>query len=125
LLSSGVPVLQAMEITRNVIGNTELMRVIEEARVSVREGEGLAKPIRQSQRFPPIVTHMIGIGERSGQLEEMLGHVADAYDQQVVVRIGTMTSLLEPLIMLVMGGMAGGIAFSILMPLLQINSFVQ
>jgi general secretion pathway protein F len=125
LLSSGVPVLQAMEITRNVIGNTELMRVVEEARVSVREGEGLAKPLRQSKRFPPIVTHMIAIGERSGQLEEMLEHVAAAYDQQVDVRVAAMTSLLEPLIILVMGGMSGGIAFSILMPLLQINEFVQ
>ncbi len=125
LLSSGVPVLQAMEITRNVIGNTELMRVVEEARVSVREGEGLAKPLRQSKRFPPIVTHMIAIGERSGQLEEMLEHVASAYDQQVDVRVAAMTSLLEPLIILIMGGMSGGIAFSILMPLLQINEFVQ
>jgi general secretion pathway protein F len=125
LLSSGVPVLQAMEITRNVIGNTELMRVVEEARISVREGEGLAKPLRQSKRFPPIVTHMIAIGERSGQLEEMLQHVASAYDQQVDIKVAAMTSLLEPLIILIMGGMSGGIAFSILMPLLQINEFVQ
>ncbi|MBC7173099.1 MAG: type II secretion system inner membrane protein GspF [Polyangiaceae bacterium] len=124
LLSSGVPVLQAMEITRNVLGNTELMRVVEEARASVREGEGLAKPLRQSGRFPPIVTHMIAIGERSGQLEEMLEHVAAAYDQQVEVKVTALTSLLEPLIIIMMGGMTGGIAFAILMPLLQINEFV-
>jgi general secretion pathway protein F len=124
LLSSGVPVLQAMEITRNILGNTELMRVVEEARVSVREGEGLAKPLRQSGRFPPIVTHMIAIGERSGQLEEMLVHVAEAYDQQVDVKVSALTSLLEPLIIIMMGGMTGGIAFAILMPLLQINEFV-
>ena len=124
LLSSGVPVLKAMDITRNVLGNTELMRVVEEARASVREGEGLAKPLRASKRFPPIVTHMISIGERSGQLEEMLEHVAAAYDQQVDVRVQTMTSLLEPLIIVIMGGMSAGIAFSILMPLLQINEFV-
>ncbi len=124
LLSSGVPVLKAMDITRNVLGNTELMRVVEDARASVREGEGLAKPLRASKRFPPIVTHMISIGERSGQLEEMLEHVAQAYDQQVDVRVQAMTSLLEPLIIVIMGGMSGGIAFSILMPLLQINEFV-
>ncbi|MCB9621838.1 MAG: type II secretion system inner membrane protein GspF [Polyangiales bacterium] len=124
LLTSGVPVLRAMEITRNVLGNTELMRVVDEARNSVREGEGLAKPLRASKRFPPIVTHMIAIGERSGQLEEMLEHVASAYDQQVEVRVAAMTSLLEPLIIVVMGGVSGGIAFSILMPLLQINEFV-
>ncbi len=124
LLSSGVPVLKAMDITRNVLGNTELMRVVEEARASVREGEGLAKPLRASKRFPPIVTHMIAIGERSGQLEEMLEHVAAAYDQQVDVRVQAITSLLEPLIIVIMGGISGAIAFSILMPLLQINEFV-
>lgn len=124
LLASGVPVLRAMEITRNVLGNTELMRVVEEARTSVREGESIAQPLKRSGRFPPIVTHMIAIGERSGQLEEMLENVASAYDAQVEARISTMTSLLEPLIIVVMGGMSGAIAFSILMPLLQINEFV-
>lgn len=124
LLRSGVPVLQAMQITRNVLGNVELMKVVDVARESVREGEGLSKPLKASGRFPPIVTHMIAIGERSGQLEEMLEHVAAAYDQQVDVRVQAMTSLLEPLIIVVMGGMSAGIAFAILMPLLKINEFV-
>jgi general secretion pathway protein F len=123
LLASGVPVLRAMEITRNVLGNTELMRVVDEARTSMREGEGLAKTLKQSGRFPPIVTHMIAIGERSGQLEEMLEHVASAYDQQVDARVQAITSLLEPMIIVVMGGMSGTIALSILMPLLQLNEF--
>ncbi|MFO0693447.1 MAG: type II secretion system inner membrane protein GspF [Polyangiales bacterium] len=125
LLKSGVPVLQAMEITRNVLGNTKLMEVVENARTSVREGEGIAKPLRQSGAFPPIVTHMISIGEKSGQLEEMLEHVATAYDTQVDLRVAAMTSLLEPLIIVIMGGVSGGIAFAILMPLLQLNEFVQ
>ena len=125
LLTSGVPVLRAMEITRNVLGNTELMRVVEEARGSVREGESIAKPLKASGVFPPIVTHMIAIGERSGQLEEMLENIAIAYDQQIDARVAIMTSLLEPLLIVVMGGTSGAIAFSILMPLLQINEFVQ
>lgn len=125
LLSSGVPVLQALDITRNVLENEVLMEVVANARDSVREGEGLAKPLRQSGQFPPIVTHMISIGEKSGQLEEMLEHVAVAFDQQVDVRVAAMTSLLEPLIIVVMGGVSGSIAFAILMPLLQINEFVQ
>ena len=125
LLSSGVPVLSAMDITRRILGNTELMRVVEEARESVREGEGIAKPLREAGRFPPIVTHMIAIGERSGQLEEMLEHVADAYDQQVEVKVSAITSLLEPLLIVVMGGVVASIAFAILMPLLQINDMVQ
>lgn len=125
LLASGVPVLTAMDITRNVLGNTELMRVVEDARESVREGEGIAKPLRQGERFPPIVTHMIAVGERTGQLEEMLIHVADAYDQQVEVRVGAMTSILEPLLIVVMGAVVGGIAFAILMPLLRLNEMIQ
>ena len=125
LLASGVPVLTAMDITRNVLGNTELMRVVEEARASVREGEGIAKPLRQAGRFPPIVTHMIAVGERTGQLEEMLIHVADAYDQQIEVRVGVVTSILEPLLIVVMGAVVGGIAFAILMPLLQLNEMIQ
>ncbi len=125
LLSSGVPVLTAMDITKNILGNTELARVVEEARAAVREGESIAKPLRASKRFPPIVTHMIAIGERSGQLEEMLEHVAVAYDEQVDMKVQAMTSLLEPLIIVIMGGMSGSVAFAILMPLLQINDFVQ
>ena len=125
LLASGVPVLTAMDITRNVLGNTELMRVVEDARESVREGEGIAKPLRQAGRFPPMVTHMIAVGERSGQLEEMLLHVADAYDQQIEVRVGAMTSILEPLLIVVMGVIVGGIAFAILMPLLRLNEMIQ
>ena len=125
LLASGVPILRAMEITRNVLGNTELMEVVDEARANVREGESIAKPLRESGRFPPIVTHMIAIGERSGQLETMLEHVARNYDQQIDARVTAMTALLEPLMIVIMGTAAGGIAFAILTPLMQINQFVQ
>ncbi|MBZ0118627.1 MAG: type II secretion system inner membrane protein GspF [Sandaracinaceae bacterium] len=124
LLQSGVPLLNAMEITRNVLGNVELMRVIEEARTSIREGESIAAPLKRSGRMPPIVTHMIAVGERSGQLEEMLENVAESYDSQVEARVQTMTALLEPMLIVVLGGMSGGIAFAILMPLMRINEFV-
>lgn len=125
LLRSGVPLLQAMEITRNVLENVELMRVVEEAAGSIREGESIAAPLKRSGRFPPIVTHMIAIGERTGQLEEMLENVAIAYDNQVETRVAAMTSLLEPAMIVIMGGLSGGIAFSILMPLMRINEFVR
>lgn len=125
LLSSGVPVLTALDITRNVLGNVELMRVVEDARGSIREGESIAAPLKRSGVFPPIVTHMIAIGERSGQLEQMLGHVATAYETQVDARLATLTSLLEPIMIVVMGAIAGSIALSILLPLMQINDFVQ
>ena len=124
LLQSGVPVLRAMEITKNVLGNRTLMDVVETARRSVREGESIAVPLKKSGRFPPIVTHMIAIGERSGQLENMLTNVADAYDTQVENRIVGMTALLEPLIIVFMGLVVGSVAFAIMMPLLKINEFV-
>jgi general secretion pathway protein F len=125
LLKSGVPLLRAMEITRNVLGNVELMRVVEEAASSIREGESIAAPLKRSGRFPPIVTHMIAVGERSGQLEEMLENVATAYDQQVDGKVQTLTSLLEPMMIVIMGLISGGITFAILVPLMRINEFVQ
>ena len=124
LLTSGVPVLSALEITRNVLVNTELMRVVDDAREAIREGESIAKPLAASKRFPPIVTHMIAIGERSGELESMLHNVADAYDDQVDAQVQTMASLLEPMMILVMGGITSTIMFSILVPLMQMNEFV-
>jgi general secretion pathway protein F len=125
LLSSGVSLLTALDISRNVLGNTELMRVVEEARASIREGESIAAPLKRSGRFPPIVTHMIAIGERSGELEAMLTHVATAYDSQVSVRLQALTSLMEPVMIAFMGTITGSIVLSILMPLMQINEFVQ
>jgi general secretion pathway protein F len=124
LLSSGVPVLGALDITRNVLVNTELMRVVGDAREAIREGESIAKPLAQSKRFPPIVTHMIAIGERSGELEAMLENVADAYDDQVDAQVQAMASLLEPLMIVLMGGIMGGITAAILVPLMQMNEFV-
>ena len=125
LLSSGVPLLRAMDIVKNVLDNAKLVQVIVTATNSIREGESIAAPLKRSGDFPPIVTHMIAVGEKSGQLEKMLENVARAYDTQVETRVTAMTSLLEPLIIVVLGGAVGFIAFSILMPLIQMNDFVQ
>jgi general secretion pathway protein F len=125
LLASGVPLLSALDITRNVLGNVELMRVIEDARGSIREGESIAAPLKRSGVFPPIVTHMIAIGERSGQLEAMLEHIARSYEAQIDAKLTVLTSLLEPIMIVFMGSMAGSIALSILLPLMQVNDFVQ
>jgi general secretion pathway protein F len=125
LLASGVPVLNAMDITKGVLGNVVLEDVIAEASSSIREGESIAEPLKASGRFPPIVTHMIAVGERSGQLEEMLENVAAAYDTQVENKIAALTSMLEPAMIVMMGAGAGSIAAAILMPLIQMNEFVQ
>jgi general secretion pathway protein F len=125
LLSSGVPLLTAMDITKGVLGNTVLEQVVVEASSSIREGESIAGPLQASGRFPPIVTHMIAVGERSGQLEQMLENVAGAYDAQVETKIATLTALLEPLMIVIMGAASGGIALAILMPLIEMNKFIQ
>lgn len=125
LLKSGVPLLKAMEIVRHVLDNAALSKIVEEATGSIREGESISVPLKRSKQFPPIVVHMIAVGEKSGQLEAMLENVSRAYDAQVDTRVQAMTSLLEPLIIVFMGGGVGFIAFSILMPLIQMNDFVQ
>ncbi len=122
LLRSGVPLLTAMDIVKNIVGNVRLQAVIEESAVAIREGESIAAPLKRSGEFPPLVYHMVAIGERSGQLEEMLKNVADAYDAQVETKIGALTSLLEPLMIVGMGVVVALIVFSILMPILQINN---
>jgi general secretion pathway protein F len=125
LLSSGVPLLGAMEIVKNVLGNALLESVVTTAIGSIREGESIAEPLRRSGEFPPMVTHMIAVGERSGQLEQMLENVSRAYEADVETKVVALTSLLEPLLIVVLGGVVGFIAMSILMPLIQMNELVQ
>jgi len=122
LLKSGVPLLTSMDIVRNIVGNTRLADVIDQSRESIKEGESIAAPLKRSGEFPPLVYHMVSIGEKSGQLEDMLANVANAYDSQVETRIAALTSLLEPLMIVGMGVVVAFIVFSILMPILQINT---
>ena len=124
LLASGVPLLTAMDIVKNIVSNTLLASVIDNARDAIREGESIAAPLKRSGQFPPLVYHMIAIGERSGQLEEMLQNVARSYEAQVEMRVGALTSLLEPVMIVAMGGGVAFIVFSILMPIMQLNTFV-
>jgi general secretion pathway protein F len=122
LLKSGVPLLTAMDIVKNVVGNVRLAEVIEQARDAIREGESIAAPLKRSGEFPPLVHHMVAVGERSGALEEMLANVASAYEDQVDTTVTALTSLLEPIMIVAMGGVVGFIVFSVLMPILQINT---
>jgi general secretion pathway protein F len=122
LLASGVPLLAAMDIVRNIVGNVRLAEVIEQARDAIREGESIAAPLKRSGEFPPLVHHMVAVGERSGSLEEMLGNVAKAYEDQVETTIGALTSLLEPVMIIAMGGVVAFIVVSVLMPILQLNT---
>ncbi len=125
LLKSGVPLLTALDIVKNVITNSTMSAVVDTARDAIREGESIAAPLKKSGEFPPLVYHMVGIGERSGQLEDMLLNVAESYESSVNVRIGALTALLEPMMIVMMGAVIAFVAFSILMPILQMNSMVR
>lgn len=125
LLASGVSLLTALDIVKNVVANAVLARTIEVASDAIREGEEIAPPLKRSGEFPPMVIHMIAIGEKSGQLESMLQRVAVAYEQRVDVRLKGLMSLLSPLLILLMGGAVGFIVFSILTPILQMNTLVK
>jgi general secretion pathway protein F len=125
LLKSGVPVLTSLDIVKNVVNNRVLLHVIEEARDNIREGQDIAPPLRRSQLFPPLATHMIAVGEKSGKLEDMLLRVSDAFETEVETTVQGLTALIEPLMILLMGAVVGFIALSILLPIFQINQIVR
>jgi len=121
LLASGVQLLAALDIVRTLLGNVILESVVTAARDSIREGEGIAPALKRSGEFPALVTHMIGVGERSGQLEQMLGNVASTYDRETNTTIARFTALLEPLMIVVMGIGVGFVVFSIMTPIMMIT----
>jgi general secretion pathway protein F len=124
LLASGVPLLEAMEIVKHLLGNEVLIQVVEDARVAIREGESIATQLAKSGHFPPMVTRMIAVGERAGELEGMLENVAQAYETEVELKIERLMTLMEPMLILVMGGVIGFIVLSILMPILEMNELI-
>jgi general secretion pathway protein F len=121
MLASGVQLLQALDIVRALLGNYVLEKVVATARDNIREGEGISPALKRSGEFPPLVTHMIAVGERSGQLEAMLNDVANAYDREVNLALTRMTAMLEPLMIIAMGGSVGFIVFSIMQPIMMLN----
>lgn len=125
LLSGGVPLLTTLQIVRNVVSNDALEKAIDDVREAVREGEDIATPLKKSGQFPPMVTHMIAVGEKSGQLEEMLSRIASAYESRVETRVAMLTSLLEPIMILFMGVTIGGIVGAVMVPIMQMSTLVK
>lgn len=125
LLSSGVPILTAVNITKNVVQNVILSEAIESAGKNIAEGESIARPLRESGQFPAMVTHMIAIGEKTGDLEPMLQKVSDAYDARVENMLKGLTSTLEPIMIVSLGGMVMVVALSILVPMLNLSSIAR
>ncbi len=125
LLASGIPLLQALAIVRNVIGNTVIARAVDEAAEAIGEGESIAPPLARSGIFPPMVLHMIGVGEQSGELETMLAKVADTFDDEVEAAATALTALMEPIMVVVMGAVVLFIVLAILMPIFELNRLVR
>ena len=124
-LQSGVPMLTALEISKRVLSNTLLEKVVEEARDAIREGESISAPLKRSGQFPSMMVHMVAVGERSGQLETMLENVAGAYEREVDGKVGRLTTVLSPVIIITMALVVAFIVFSILMPMLDMQNFVE
>jgi general secretion pathway protein F len=124
MLASGVPLLTALEIVKKVLDNVVLEKVIEEARDAIREGESIATTLKKSGQFPSMMCHMVAVGERSGQLEQMLENVAGAYERDVEVQVNRMTTVLSPLMIVVMAIGVGFIVFSVITPIMDMQNLI-
>lgn len=121
LLRSGVPALQAIEVTRNVLDNKILQNALQDVHDKVLEGADISTPMKSGGVFPPTVSYMVGVGEQAGNLEEMLERIAATYDEEVDLSTQKLTSLIEPLIIVMLAVVVAGIVIAIVMPLLQLQ----
>lgn len=125
LVTSGVPILQALNITRETAGNTVIARAIAKVHDSVKEGESIVQPLEASRAFPPMVVSMIDVGEETGQLPEMLLKVAEVYDDEVDNSVAALTAMLEPIMIVLLAVIVGTIVIALFMPLISIISGLQ
>jgi type IV pilus assembly protein PilC len=121
LVKSGVPILGAMEIVSETAGNRVISELVDEARDSVKDGESLSAPFSKSTIFPSMVTKMMAIGERSGALDSLLEKISEFYDQQVEAEVKGLTSLIEPIMIAVMGFIVGGIVLAVFLPIFKLQ----
>jgi type IV pilus assembly protein PilC len=120
LIQSGVTILDALEITAKTAGNKVLQRAIKKSVISIAEGETITNPLKDSGVFPPMVIQMIGVGEKTGGLDEMLAKIADFYDEEVDVAVTALTSMIEPAVIVIMGVVIGGILIAMYLPMFDI-----
>jgi len=121
LLKSGVPVVSSLEITRNVVGNRVLADATEDIRVRILEGTDIATPLKSSGVFPPVVAYMVAVGEQSGELEQMLERIGSAYDEEMQITTERLTSILEPVMIVLLAVVVGYIVISIVLPILKVG----
>lgn len=124
LTKSGVPILVSLEIVGKTAGNTVIEKALTDVRTSIKEGENIADPLANSGAFPPMVVRMIHVGEKTGQLEKMLGKIADFYDDQVDAAVSGLTSLIEPLIIALLGVVIGGIVIAMFLPVFKMTEII-
>jgi type IV pilus assembly protein PilC len=120
LLTSGVPILQAMETVAGTVGNTIMADAVLDARARIREGDRIGDPLESSKMFPPMVVHMIGVGEESGSLDFMLQKIADFYEAEVEATLASLTAALEPVLIVFLGFIVGFIVIAMFMPLIKV-----
>ena len=125
LLEGGIPLLQSLDIVKNVVSNVVLRNAIEDGRNSIREGHSVAEPLKKSGVFPPLLVHMIAVGEKSGELEAMLKKAADAYDNEVEASVSALSSIMEPMIIIFMGAVVLFMVFAIMVPIFELNDLVR
>jgi len=124
LVSSGVPILDGLTIVSRTAGNRAIETAIMNARASIREGETIAEPLGRSSLFPPMVIQMIGVGESTGALDTMLSKIAEFYEEEVDVAVSNLTSLLEPLLMIFLGVVIGGVVIAMYLPIFNMANAV-
>lgn len=122
LLASGVPILQAMETVAGVVGNAVVSDAVLESRARIREGEKIADPLQKSKMFPPMVVHMVSVGEESGSLDHMLNKIADFYENEVEMTIASLTAAIEPVMIVLLGFIVGFIVISMFLPMIEVIS---
>jgi type IV pilus assembly protein PilC len=125
LMRSGVPILQALEIVSDTVNNKVIGKAINEVQLSVRDGESIAKPLTKYPIFPPMVVQMISVGEETGQVDTMLEKIAQFYDQEVEAAVDSLTSLIEPILIAVIGGCVGAAVVALYMPMFNIIKLIQ
>ena len=121
MLQSGVPMLRALDTAKQIVGNVLIQQAIEDAKRAVTEGESLAQTLKKSGQFPATMIHMVAVGEKAGQLEQMLSRVAETYESEIDTKLSRFTALLEPVMIVVMGGTVAFIVFSILQPIMDLG----
>ena len=125
LVRSGVPILESLDIVADTSGNSVVAKAVRDAQTAVKQGEPLAQRLEQHPVFPPMVTQMMAVGEETGAVDEMLDKIADFYDQEIEATVAALTSLIEPLLIVVMGAAVGGMVISLYLPMFNIIKLIK